>query len=369
MLRQVGPESSSLDWDVAVIGAGVVGCATAAALARRGLTTLLVDSAPRVAEGTTSRSSGVIHSGLYYPPGSLKAQSCVRGQALLYAWAAAHGVWHKKTGKLVIARGEAEQAALAKLHENARASGARGIRLITGDAAADIEPAVRVDAALWCPETGVVDPVELTQSLRADAERHGAEVVLNCRVTGIASVPGGFRLDTTRGELSVARVVNAAGLYADEIAALAGAGQYRIHPVRGDWFRLRTPHRFRTLIYPVKNPAQPGLGVHLTLERDGSVKLGPDVEYVTAKDDFSRGEEKLDAFHAAAIRLLGSVDKSQLAYDGCGLRPKLRGPHDPAELDFVLQEDRPGFINLVGIESPGITAALDLADRVAALVG
>ncbi len=305
------------DVEVAIVGAGVVGCAAASLLAARGRSVALLEAGPRIAEGVTSRNSGVIHSGLYYPPGSLKARTCVRGNRLLYQWAAAHGVAHAKVGKLVVARDEADVPALEELFANARASGAPGIALVNG---------------------------------QCDA-----------RVLGIS---GGWDLDTERGPIRAARVINSAGLYADEIAALAGAGRYRIHPCRGDYFHLGGAS-YRHLIYPARKRGALGLGVHVTLDLAGRVRLGPDAEYCASKEDFTPREDKLAAFAQAARRLLGDVREDQLAWDGCGIRPKLRAPGESEEKDFVLSEDRPGFVNLIGIESPGLTAALALAELLA----
>src|SRR6266851_4839901 len=199
--------------DVAVVGGGVVGCAVASALSRAGRSVLLLEAAQRLGDGVTSRNSGVIHSGLYYPPASLKAQACVRGNALLYEWARARGVPHAKPGKLVIAR----------------------------DA-----------AALWCPETGIVDAVELARSLAADAAQHGALVLTQARVSGIDRRGPLYDLATARGPVRAERVVNAAGLHADEVAALAGVARYQVHPWRGDYFRFAPAAPFRHLVYPVR---------------------------------------------------------------------------------------------------------------------
>jgi L-2-hydroxyglutarate oxidase LhgO len=354
--------------DVAIVGGGVVGCAVASALARARLSVLLLEAGERLGDGVTSRNSGVIHSGLYYAPASLKAQTCVRGNALLYEWAREQGVPHARPGKLVVANHPAALPALEALAANARTSGARGVELVTSAFVQAREPAVPALAALWCPQTGIVDPVELTRSLAADAAGNGALVLTQARVRGIGRGSSAFELDTARGPVRAGRVVNAAGLHADEVAALAGVTRYRVHPWRGDYFRFTPAAPHRHLIYPVRPRGAPGLGVHLTLDLAGRCRLGPDVEHVGRKDDHAPREDKLPAFLAAARALLGEVRAEQLAYDGCGIRPKLRAPGDPEEKDFVLSEDLPGFVDLVGIESPGLTAALALAERVRALV-
>jgi len=354
--------------DVAIVGGGVVGCAVASTLARAGRSVLLLEGGPRLGEGVTSRNSGVIHSGLYYRPDSLKARSCVRGNALLYEWASARGVPHARTGKLVVARDAEEIPDLEALAANARASGAPSIELVAAAFVRAREPTLQAAAALWCPSTGIVDPVELTRSFAADAVDNGGIVLTQARVRGIARMNSVYAIETARGPVRAERVVNAAGLYADEVAALAGVAKYRIHPWRGDYFRFTPKTPYRHLIYPVRRRGAAGLGVHLTLDLQGRCRLGPDVDPAARKDDFSPREDKLPTFLAAARTLLGEVEPGQLAYDGCGIRPKLRAPSDPDEKDFIVAEDLPGFVNLLGIESPGLTAALALAELVRDLV-
>jgi L-2-hydroxyglutarate oxidase LhgO len=211
----------------------------------------------------------------------------------------------------------------------------------------------------------VVDAVELTKSFLAVASERGALALTHTRLTSAERDAPGWRLSTTRGEVYAERVVNAAGLWADQVAEMFGVRGYRIHPCRGDYFRLRGGGSYKHLIYPVKEKEFPGLGVHVILERGGGVRVGPDAQYVEKRDDHTPRPEKLAAFHEAAQRLLGSFPKELLSYDSCGIRPKLRAPDEAEEKDFVLSTDAPGVINLVGIESPGLTACMDLADRVA----
>jgi L-2-hydroxyglutarate oxidase LhgO len=338
---------------VLVIGAGVMGCAVAAAAARRGMKPMIVERGPRIAEGTTTRNSGVIHSGLYYTPGSLKAAACVEGQALLYEWCQRHGVSFRKTGKWVVG-GKSEAGELERLLANARACGASGVRMAADGELERELPFARAEIGMFAAETGIIDPFELTLSLQVAAEERGAQFVMNAQVLSIEALAGGgYAVETTRGRLDADAVVNCAGLHADEIARLAGVSKYAIFACRGDYFRVYRGPAVKRLIYPVKRKGAPGLGVHLTLGLDGSVRLGPDAEYVASKVDFSppdaaRMREKVNAFCEAARRFL----------------PEL----DPEEKDFVLSEDLPGFINLVGIESPGLTASLALARRAVALL-
>lgn len=355
--------------DVIVVGGGVVGAAVAQALSAKGRSVIVLEAGPRPAEGVTSRNSGVVHSGLYYPIGSLKAQACVRGNALLYEWCAKKGVDHAKCGKLVVARNDAQEASLDAMLTNAIACGAPGVERIGRDAVLAKEPSLPANSAVWCPETGIVDPTDFTKSLLNDAESNGAMTLVGARVTAIEKTNDGWLLETARGPVRAASVVNAAGLHADEIAALAGITKYKIHPCRGDYFALASRVKYRHLVYPAKDPTSPGLGVHLTLDLHGGYKLGPDVTWVGEKDAFADAPaHKLDEFHEAAQRLLGPLSRDQLRYDSCGIRPKLRAPTEKDEKDFVIAQDLPGFVSMVGIESPGLTASLALAERVAAMV-
>jgi len=358
-------------FDVVIVGAGVVGAAVAAALAPR-RSVLVIERARRPATGVTSRNSGVIHSGLYYPPGTLKARACIRGQALLYAWAERHGVPFARTGKVVVARDQAALASLAVLHANALAAGARDLEFIDARALAALEPALPPAAgALWCPNTGIVDPHALTTSLLAAAEGDGAQVAYGLAVTSITPRPAGIEVACGDDTVLAGALVNAAGLDSDLVARLAGADAPTLHPCRGDYFRLAARGRYRRLVYPVRAPGSPGLGVHLTLELDGGVRLGPDATYVERRDDFAppEGDERRLAFLRAAEALLGPLPTDALRWDGCGIRPKLRGPQDPDERDFLVLEEPPGCIHLIGVESPGLTAALALAEEVAARLG
>ncbi len=345
-----------------------MGCAVAYALSKKGHDLFVLEKGPRIAEGTTSRNSGVIHAGIYYPPSSLKAMSCIRGKSLLYEWCQTRGVPHKAIGKWIVGGLEDEEA-LLQLYENAIASGATGLEMKTKDAIQNAVPGVKASLAIYSSETGIVDPYEYSRSLQIAAEENGAQFLTHTEVTAIERVSegGSYRVSTTRGEIESEVVINAAGLYADEIAKLAGVQSYQIHPCRGHYFKLSTKSNYRQLIYPVKKKKAAGLGIHLTLALDGSCRLGPDVEWVKGKEDYApplKLEQLTQQFLEAASSYLEGITLDQITYDSCGIRPKLRSPTDTDEKDFVLSQDLPGMINLVGIESPGLTAALDLADRV-----
>jgi L-2-hydroxyglutarate oxidase LhgO len=330
---------------------------------------LVLESAARVADGITSRNSGVIHAGIYYPPDSLKAQACVRGNQLIYEWCQANRVPHRQVGKWIVGSSD-DEGRVIELLESARRSGAPDVELATKD---QIERAgLRGDVGLFSPRTGIVDPIDYTRSLQAAAEADGALFVTRCAVRGIARLAmGGYTLRTTRGDIDSDLVVNSAGLHADEIAAMIGIVGYKVYPNRGDYFLLSDRSAFRQLVYPVKKKTSTGLGIHLTVGLDGSCRLGPDSYYVASKTDLSPPPEleaKRRLFHQAARAYLPSLDLTDLHYDDCGIRPKLRSPEESEEKDFIVREDAAGFINLIGIESPGLTASLDLAQRVAAMI-
>jgi D-amino-acid oxidase len=361
-----------------VIGGGVVGLAAAAALARGGASVLLIERREALAREITARNSEVIHSGIYYTVGSLKAQLCVEGRERLYARCERQGVAHRRLGKWIVAVDAAERAQLEALCARGTQNGAPGLRMLEGAALA-AEPALRAIAALESPSTGIVDAHALCLSLAAEAESHGAAIVLRTEVEAIERTSEGYRI-ATRGadgegsSVECAAVVNAAGLDSDRIAERAGidvdARGYRLHPCKGDYFSLApgAPLRCSRLLYPI--PGGPGLGVHVTLDLGGRLRFGPDAEFVP-RPRYDVDPAKATQFAVAASRYLPGVRAEWLAPDYAGVRPKLAGP-GVAFRDFVVEEESkaglPGFVNLIGIESPGLTAALAIGERVAELL-
>lgn len=361
----------SLDCEIAIIGAGVVGCAIARSLAENGSfgQVMVLEAAAVEGTGVTSRNSGVVHAGLYYEPSSRKARTCIAGNERLWAWVERHAVGHRRTGKLVVASDAVQVQELEVLAANAERCGAT-LESVTLTRARELEPALpgTITAARWSPRSGIVDAHGVTSSLRAAAEAGGVVFAMSAAVSRIEVLPRGFRLVSARGSIDAERVINAAGLGATRVAARVGL-ERQLWPARGDYFRLRRGGRWQRLIYPVKAPGSPSLGVHLTLELDGGCRLGPDLEWVDDPDDVSpaRGEAKHASFLAATRRLLGHIEADDLVYDGCGIRPKLVGPGAPAA-DFELIEQPRGCWHLLGIESPGLTASLALADELVTLL-
>jgi D-amino-acid oxidase len=340
---------------------------------------LLLERREALARETTARNSEVIHSGIYYPAGSLKASLCVRGRELLYARCERDGIPHRRLGKWIVAVDAAETAQLEALKTRGDANGAPGLRMLAREEIERGEPALRVAGALESPATGIVDARAFCLSLAAEAEAHGAVIVLRSEVLAIERSAVGYRVAARassgeRAEIACGAVVNAAGLESDALAARAGidvtARGYQLHPCKGDYFALAPSVQLAVsrLVYPV--PAGPGLGVHVTLDLGGRLRFGPDAEYVPAPR-YDVDAAKAERFAAAVSRYLPGVRADWLVPDYAGVRPKLAGP-GVAFRDFVVQEESgaglPGFVNLIGIESPGLTAALAIGERVAALL-
>lgn len=364
--------------DVAVVGAGAVGLAVAAALAATGRSVAVLERGAGIARETTSRSSQVLHAGLYYPVGSWKARLCREGRERLYERCERLRIPCRRLGKLVVAVEEGERAGLERLCALGTENGAPELEIVGAAAVRRLEPAVRALAALVSPGTGIVDAHALCLSWLAEAEAHGAWLALRHEVVAIEARPGGFRVDAidpdgARTTLACAALVNAAGLESDRVAALAGidvdARGWRLRPCKGDYFALApgAPLRVGRLVYPL--PAGAGLGIHVTLDVGGRIRFGPDAEYVE-RPRYDVDPAKAALFAEAAGRYLPGLRAEWLRPDQAGVRPKLAGPGEGFR-DFVVEEASadglPGLVNLIGIESPGLTAAPALAARVVAL--
>ncbi len=353
-----------------IIGAGVVGLACAMELSRRGFTVYILEAGPRIAEGVSSRNSGVIHSPLNYPAQSLKADLCLEGRELLYEWCEKHSVPHRQTGKLIVATTDEETEALESIFLAGLNNGAKEIKMISQKEISQLQSGITGTQALFSPRTGIVDPYELARSYLIEAEKNGATLLTQTAVQSVHRRANGYEVETSRGPIQGDVVINSAGLHADEIAELAGIKSYKIYPWKGNYFTLRalSSIRFEKLIYPVKAKGAAGLGIHLTLDLAGRYRLGPDVEPVSTKNDFCERADKREAFAQAAKKLFPWVEPEMLSYDTCGIRPKLRSPSDLTEKDFVISQDLPGWINLMGIESPGLTASLAIAKKAASML-
>jgi L-2-hydroxyglutarate oxidase LhgO len=359
--------------DCVVIGAGVVGLAVARRLAQRGLETIVLEAEAETGTGTSSRNSEVIHAGIYYPPGSLKARLCLSGRKLLYQFCRDRGVEYRQCGKLIVAGSERERAALESIATTARANDVTDLVWLTRAEARAQEPELECCFALHSPSTGIVDSHGLMQALLGDLEAAGGVVAFRCAVSGGYCDRTGIRLRTASDtELQARTVINCAGLQAQAVAgALEGLAASWIPPLylaKGSYFVLRAKCPFTHLIYPA--PEVAGLGTHLTLDLGGQGRFGPDVEWVN-HIDYAVDPRRADGFYAAIRAYWPALPDGALMTGYAGIRPKLQAPGGPPA-DFLIQGPQthgiPGLVNLFGIESPGLTAALAIAEHVSGLI-
>jgi L-2-hydroxyglutarate oxidase LhgO len=354
--------------DVAVIGAGVSGLASARAIAALGYSVCLLERHPRPGLDTSTHNSGVIHAGFYYPTGSLKAKLCVEGRRLLYAFCAANGVPHSNCGKLVVAHEPGEIAGLETLARRGAANGVRGLEIVDRPFVLRREPSVNAVAALWSPETGIVDAEELVKALLRTAAEQGVVFLPGTRLDGAERGADGMRLHTARETIHARIVVNAAGLYADDVSALLGGEKFRIYPARGEYAELvpAKRHLVNGLVYPP--PDTHGLGVHLVKTMGGQVWLGPTVRFQERKDDYESNRLPIEYFEKAVGRLIDGVGRDDLRLSGSGIRAKLHPESEPFA-DFLIRRDRdnPFVVQASGIESPGLTSCLAVGELVGRL--
>lgn len=375
--------------NIVIIGGGVVGCAVAYELASKYQDVFLLERAPKLGMGASTRNSGVIHSGIYYEKDSLKAKLCLEGNRLTYEFCAAHGVPHKHTGKLVVASHEYEEPKLEALAAKGRRNGVEGIEIVDRAAIRAREPHVEGVAALWVPSTGIVSAEDLVKTYARIATDRGANILTHARAVSLAGRNGAIEVEVEIGSAedggAVSRetvearcIINCAGLYADEVAGMLGFTKYRIYPVRGEYAELvrARANLVNGLVYPLPHPEAMSLGVHLTRTLWDTVLLGPSARYVKEKDDYESDRLSLDEFATSAQALLPELKVEDLRLGYSGLRAKLVPPRDasgnePAggPADFVITRDPtvPAAIHLIGFESPGLTSAPAIARYVSRL--
>ncbi len=368
-----------------VIGAGVVGLACARTLARRGIETVILERNLAFGSETSARNSEVIHAGLYYPTGSLKARLCVAGRQQLYAYCGTHAIGHRRCGKLVVATSAGQEGRLAALQAQGEANGVDDLQLLSAAEARALEPQLACTAALLSPSTGIVDSHTLMLALLGDAERDGASLALRSPLRGGSIEAGGIVLESgtvDRLQLKAAMVINAAGLWAPQVAGALRGFPTALIPAsfhaKGNYYALAGRSPFTRLVYPL--PEAGGLGVHLTLDLGGQARFGPDVEWLpdplagqpigeSDHRDYRVDPARSDAFYGEIRRYWPALPSESLSPAYAGIRPKIAGPTDPAA-DFLIQGPAqhgiPRLVNLFGIESPGLTACLAIAESVAA---
>jgi glycerol-3-phosphate dehydrogenase len=363
--------------NIVIIGGGVVGCAIARTLSTRWTDVFLLEALPKIGMGASSRNSGVIHSGLYYLPGSLKARHCVRGNQLTYEFCAAHGVPHRRTGKLVVASSHAETEELAALLKIGEANGVENMRIIDRAAIRAREPHVEGLQAIEIPSTGIVGSEELVKAYARIASDQGAHIVVHAKVDRLEPSRDGIQVTSTAGEIETRCLINSAGLFADEIAEMLGSplANHKIYPVRGEYCELVRSRQdwVRGLVYPLPHPEGVSLGVHLTKTVWGNVLVGPTARYVDEKNNYERDREPIEAFARGAKLLLPELEPSDLIPAYSGIRAKLTPPCRHGEkrfADFIIERDSqfPRVVQLMGIESPGLTSAPAIAEHVLDLV-
>jgi L-2-hydroxyglutarate oxidase LhgO len=371
---QLNPADSVEQVDCVVIGAGVVGLAVARALALQGREVMVLESENAIGTGTSSRNSEVIHAGIYYSAGSLKAKLCVEGKQLLYHYCAERGIAHSRCGKLIVATCAAQVVQLQGIAAKAAANGVGDLLLLSEQQAKAMEPQLSCIAALHSPSTGIIDSHALMLALQGDIEHLGGLVVLNTTVTQAQPAHGAIILVVKDGtRLRANTVVNAAGLSAQALAAqFAGVRPGSVPPAyyaKGSYFTLAGRSPFSHLIYPV--PEAAGLGVHLTLDLGGQAKFGPDVQWVDSAHDLLVDPARGEAFYAEVRKYWPALPDGALQAGYAGIRPKLGAPGEAAR-DFLIQGPAehgvPGLVNLFGIESPGLTSSLAIGAAVARLL-
>lgn len=359
--------------EITIIGAGVIGLAIAAQISGEGREVYILEKNEGFGEETSSRNSEVIHSGIYYPEGSLKARTCVEGNALLYEICDESGVGCKKTGKLIVANNGQELQELESLFERGERNGARGLKMLSGNEVKKMEPNIEATAAIFSPSTGIIDSHSLMKYLLYRAKEKGAEIAYKSNVIGIERLSEGYEITIEDGSgissFKTEVIINCAGLNSDRIAELVGidinkAG-YKLFYCKGEYFSVGNGKGklIERSVYPVPEPNLVGTGIHATLDLEGRMRLGPNTRYVDGID-YRVDESQREIFYRSAKSFLPFIEPHDLAPEMAGIRPKLQGPGDEHR-DFVIRHEHdrglPGFINLIGIESPGLTSAPAIA--------
>jgi L-2-hydroxyglutarate oxidase LhgO len=364
------------NFNITIIGAGVIGLAIAEELSAKFDHLLVVEKNTGIGQETSSRNSEVIHAGIYYPSGFLKAIFCTEGNRLLYELCKQRNIPHKRLGKLIVATDDDECQALEGIREHARENGVEDLDLLGQRQIQTLEPEVYAKAALFSPSTGIIDTHSLMRSLCMKTEANGCVLAFQSEVTAIHTENGAFEVETNGGEYRFRTrvLINSAGLYADRVAGLAGIDidqkGYRLKYCKGNYFSMSPAPKLNHLVYPVPPKNTESLGIHATLDLGNRVKFGPDSQYIS-DIEYTIDENRRESFFQSIIKYLPDVSLESLHPDMCGIRPKLQGPDEPYR-DFVVREESdcgyPGLINLIGMESPGLTSCISIARYVHSLI-
>ncbi len=358
-----------MDIDAIVIGCGIIGLSVSYELLSKGKSVYILEKEESCGRGISSRNSEVIHAGIYYPPQSLKAKMCVEGKHLLYEFLEKHNLPYQRCGKYIVSVDKDGDINLEQLKENANMSGVEDIEFVNVSGLED--KGIKGTSALFSPSSGIFNVHDFMNTMEYLITENGGEIVYGVEVTGIERIKGGFKVyakdtDGEMVEIESEIVVNAAGLNSGKISGFVHK-EYKIYPCKGTYFALhgKRPSSLNELVYPIPEKKGTGLGIHLTIDTGGRMKLGPDTQYIE-KEDYSVDESKLEVFYKSVKTFLPWIEKENLMPDMAGIRPKLQGPDDDFK-DYVI-ENIDGFINLVGIESPGLTASLAIGKYVSQIL-
>jgi len=356
--------------DVLVIGAGVIGCAIARELSKFKIKTSLLEKETDVGSGVSKGNSGVLHTGLYYPKGSLKAKLCVEGRLMFPELAKQLDVPYKFCGKHVIARTEEELEDLEDLKAVGEGNGVKELIIISGEELKKREPNLDALYALHSPVAGIFPPYLFTIALAENALNNGVKVHVNSKVSAIKQVNGGYKVTTNQGDFYADLVVNSAGLYADKISVMVGLDNYKLYPCRGEYLILDKTcgDLINSMVYPVPPKIAGVLGVHLTPTLDGNILIGPTEEFINEREDTKTTKEKIRQLIEGAKRLLPSVPLNQVIYGFSAVRSKITPPEEKGSRDFIIREDLENFINMIGMESPGLTSSPAIAKLIVQMI-
>jgi L-2-hydroxyglutarate oxidase LhgO len=366
------------DYEIVVIGGGVVGLACAMFLSRQH-SVLLVERHNKFGQETSSRNSQVIHAGMYYPSNSLKAELCVKGNVSIYEWASKHSVPFQQIGKYIIAIDTRQEEELDTIFEQGKKNGVDSLVRLSAKEVLKDEPNLKLKSAIFSPNTGIIDSHQLQYSFLVQAQENGCDFLWKHTLTGAEKDGSHYQLNLTDRKntihlLSCNSVINSAGLDSDLVSRMVGLNHYQLHYVKGNYFRVASKKAVlvRKLIYPAPAKHLSGLGVHVTKELDGSMRLGPDVEYLEHREqNYSVNPALQEKFYHSVSAYINGLDITDLYPDTAGIRPKLQAKGEPFQ-DFIIQEETangyPNWVNLIGIESPGLTASLEIAKMVEKMI-